>query len=75
MGLSRKDALKRLNGLAPEVEQHLEKIAADPESENVIHWISEIKSWLRQMEDVLPQVGRKTAAEWTARIAGWKARM
>jgi hypothetical protein len=75
MAMRRKDALKRLNGLYPLVEEHLQKIADDPTSRDVPHWTQEVNSWIRQMEDVLPHVGDNTAAEWSARIADWKARL
>jgi hypothetical protein len=37
--------------------------------------MNEINSWIKQMEDVLPHVGEKTAAEWLAKIAEWKAKL
>ncbi len=73
--MSRKQALKRLGGLAPIVEEHLAKIEDDPTSRDVPHWTAEILSWIKQMEDLLPHVGDKTAAEWLARIAEWKRRL
>ncbi len=75
MAMSRNDALKRLNGLGPMVQEHLEKIANNPGSQDVPHWTGEIDNWIKQMEDVLPHAGDKTAAEWAARIAEWKARL
>jgi hypothetical protein len=75
MAMSRKDALKRLNGLGPRVEEHLGKIANNPGSRDIPHWTGEIDTWIKQMEDVLPHVGDKTAAEWAAKIAEWKARL
>jgi phage shock protein PspC (stress-responsive transcriptional regulator) len=75
MAMSRKDALKRLNGLSPRVEEHLQKIANNPGSRDIPHWKGEAENWIRQMENVLPHVGEKTAAEWAARIAEWRARL
>ena len=75
MGISRKAALKRLDGLAPRVEDHLNKLADDPDGEDAAHWVLEVRGWIRQIEDLLPQVGSKTSAEWTSKIAGWKARI
>jgi hypothetical protein len=75
MAMSRKDALKRLNGLRPRVEGHLQKIANNPASKDVPHWTREIESWIRQMEDVLPHIGASTSAEWSRRIAEWNAKL
>jgi hypothetical protein len=72
MSISRKEALKRLNGLAPRIEEHLLKIANNPGSRDIPHWRGEITHWFKQMERLLPHVGGKTAGEWLARIAGWK---
>ena len=69
--MRRKDALRRLNGLSPQVEEHLGKIRDNPSGPDVPHWVTEIENWIRQMEAVLPYVGDKTAAEWTARIEQW----
>jgi hypothetical protein len=70
--LSRKAALIRLEGLAPEVEIHLAKIARSPGSRDVAHWRHEIVTWLRDMEAVLPAVGKKTGSEWEKRIQIWR---
>lgn len=71
MGMPRKDALKRLRSLSRQVECHLETIAADPGHAATPHHLHEIRNWLLQMEEVLRHVGKKTAAEWEARIAAW----
>jgi hypothetical protein len=73
--VNRKDALKRLDGLAPQVEEHLAKMAATPRSRSVPHWRKEVASWLEQMDRLLPALGKKTAAGWEERIAGWKAQL
>ncbi|OYV81877.1 MAG: hypothetical protein B7Z73_17600 [Planctomycetia bacterium 21-64-5] len=73
--MTRKDALKRLTGLAPRVDDHLERLAANPTSRDRPHWTGEIRNWIRQMEALLPAVGGKTAEKWRARIAEWKARL
>ena len=75
MAISRKDALKRWKGLAPQVEEHLQKIADNPASRDIPHWTAEINHWITQMENMLPHAGDKTAAEWAARIAEWKVRL
>ncbi len=73
--MTRKRALKRLDGLAPRVEEHLEKIHAEPSSGDVPHWVKEVESWIRQMEEMLPHVGQKTAEEWAHRIDAWKRQL
>jgi hypothetical protein len=75
MSMRRKDALKRLKGFVPNVEEHLQQIADNPTSRDVPHWIDEIKSWIRQMEKVLPHVGVRTANKWRAQIEEWKAKL
>jgi hypothetical protein len=75
MAISRKDALRRLTGLAPRVEEHLIKIADNPASPEVPHWTTEVDSWIKQMEHVLPHVGKKTSAGWRAKIAEWKDKL
>jgi len=72
MAMSRKDALNRLNGLKPLVEKHLKKIAENPASRDVPHWKGEIQTWLRDMEKVIPNVGKKTGTEWQDLINKYK---
>ena len=62
-------------GLSPRVEEHLEKIATNPESPSVSHWMHEVDDWLLQMEGMVPHVGKKTAAEWVARLEAWRLRL
>jgi hypothetical protein len=61
--------------LAPQIEEHLAKIEADPQSRDVPHWVKEINSWIGQMERIIPDTGDKTAEQWRARIDEWKARL
>jgi hypothetical protein len=68
MAIRRKDALKTLQGLAPQVDAHLEKIAAKPGHSSLSKWKGEIRTWLQQMEDLLPHVGKKTATAWQERL-------
>jgi hypothetical protein len=70
--MRRAKALERLEGLAPQVVKHLAKIAGNPEGREVPHWIKEISNWLNQMEAVLPYVGKKTGAQWSAKINEWR---
>lgn len=73
MATPRKRALKRLQGRVPEVERHLARIDETPEHSSTVKWKSEIRNWLREMEEVLPHVGKKTAAEWQVRIDAYRA--
>jgi len=73
--MNRKRALKRINGLAPRIEEHLIKIKDDPRSWDYSHWITEVNSWIEQVEEMLPAIGNRTSAEWRARIAEWKAQL
>jgi hypothetical protein len=73
--MRRKNALKRLSGLALKVDEHVQKIAADPTSRDAPHWQKEVETWIQQMEAVLLDVGEKTADAWAARIGQWKQQM
>ena len=75
MSIGRRKALERLAGLARQVEEHLAKLDEDPEALARDHWRREVRAWLAQAQAALPSVGRKTAAAWSARIAGWEARL
>jgi hypothetical protein len=72
MAISRAKALERLEGLAPRVEEHLAKIAQNPGHSSIPHWSHEVSNWLNQMEAMLPHVGKKTAADWAAKINQWR---
>lgn len=75
MGITRKDALRRLAGLAPRVIEHLEYLAEEPDSQDVPHWKHETRNWITQMEEVLHAVGKKTGAQWRDQINAWLARL
>ena len=72
MGQSRKEASDRLLELSPQVVHHLEKIRTRPEAWDWNHWRSEVREWLGRMEHVLDRIGKRTRAEWEARIDGWR---
>jgi hypothetical protein len=75
MVMKRKDALKRLRGLASQVKYHLEKMAANPKTREFPKWKREVRGWLMQMEELLHLIGKKTATEWVDIIAIWKNEM
>jgi hypothetical protein len=72
MAIPRSRALTRLQGLAPQVERHLAKLAQFPGSQAVRHWRSEIHALLNQMEQMIPHVGKATGAEWASQVAAWR---
>jgi hypothetical protein len=72
MAQSRKQALKHLHGWLRQVECHLEILAANPGDQATRHHQHEACNWLNQMEGVLRHVGKKTAAEWEARIRAYR---
>ena len=72
MGMSRKDALKRMHGLLPRVLEHLRKLKDDPDHESANHWRGETCTWIRTMEASLDSVGRKTAEEWQAQLDSFR---
>jgi Domain of unknown function (DUF4157) len=75
MAISRQQALNRMQGLTPRIEEHLAKIAADPRSQAVSHWRTEIHAWLGEIERLIPHVGKKTGAEWRSIVAEWRRRL
>jgi hypothetical protein len=73
MSRKRKDALEKIESHIAQLERHLERALAQPGHSSRKKWVSEALGWLVQMERLLPHVGKKTAAEWQARIDGWRA--
>ncbi len=72
MAISRKDALIRMNARVEGIETHLGKLAKEPGSQAANHWRVEIQNWIRETEDMLPHVGKRTAPKWAERIANWR---
>src|SRR5688572_26031961 len=71
MAISRKQALRRLEGLARAAAQHLEihipaLIGEHPE--NVPHWREEFSAWFAEMQRLTRHVGKRTAQHWNERI-------
>lgn len=75
MTLSRKDALRRLEGLRPQVEKHVNKLLKATDGPDANHWRSEIVGWLDEMERLASFTGRKTAASWFEIIGHWRKRL
>jgi hypothetical protein len=71
--MKRSHALRLIECLVPRVEEHLAKLAASPEHSSRSHWKREVWAWLRKIEALVRHVGKKTGAEWEARIAAWRA--
>lgn len=75
MAISRSKALKRLRGLRKTIEEHLGLLTENPHALPGDHWRGEVRSWIRQAEDMVPHVGKKTGAEWILQISDWKSRL
>jgi len=75
MAMPRKKALERIENLTPELEKHLEKIVSQPGSRDVSHWRTEARGWIKAIEAVAPDTGKKTSAELATKIAQWKRRL
>jgi RHS repeat-associated protein len=80
MALSRQQALNRLAGLEDAVSWHLDKhipetIGKAPTA--VPHWRREVGGFLDEMERLAnsPNVGKKTTAEWQAKISEMRTRL
>jgi cob(I)alamin adenosyltransferase len=73
MTTPRKRALNRLEKFALRMDEHLSKIASDRGHSSSAHWKHEVRNWLRQMQEELPHVGKKTATQWQARIDACRA--
>jgi hypothetical protein len=74
MSMSRKEALKRVQGLALRVEEHLNKLESRPDHLASSHWRHEVRNWLRQIGEALPALGGRTAEEWSERLRDWVRR-
>jgi hypothetical protein len=78
MAMSRAKALERAEGQVFELENHFNKIARNidnPGCRTINHWKGEIRSFIQNIEDVIPHMGKKTGAEWATRVAEWKSRL
>jgi hypothetical protein len=71
MAIPSKRALLRLVKFSARIEVHLQKIASKPGDREIPHWKHEGRGWLRQMEEALTHVGKKTSAAWQSRIASY----
>jgi hypothetical protein len=75
MAIPRKDALKRLGSLLPEIDKHIQALTSEPKNTAVAHWKHECRNWLIQIEEMLPHVGKKTSAKWRAIVEDRKAKL
>jgi len=73
MAIPRKRALNRVVGFSARIEEHLQMIASKPGDREVPHWKTEVRGWLRQLEEALTHVGKKTSAKWQSRVASYWA--
>lgn len=73
MARTRREALDKIESFVAGVEEHLAMLAAAPNQSAGPHWRHEVRTWLRDMEALLRHVGKKTSAQWQARIDTWRA--
>lgn len=78
MALSRKQALRRLQGLQDAVLWHLDEhipkeIGKAPEA--IVYWRKEVGSFLDEMQRLSEFTGIRTAADWRVKIAIMRQRM
>jgi hypothetical protein len=66
--------LQRAETLALRIEEHLAYLDEDPNNEAAEHWRHEIRVFTDQIRDLLPQMGKKTAAGWQGRLDAWQRR-
>jgi hypothetical protein len=64
-----------MEGLSANVIEHLAKIAAQPRSRDVPHWIKETQAWIAEIERLTQHVVQKTGQKWASRIAAWKVQL
>jgi hypothetical protein len=78
MAIPRKKALERLEGLEEAVLYHLDDhipstIGKSPQ--DIPHWRDEVNAFLDQMDALAMHVGKKTGAEWRARVTEMRGRL
>ncbi|HWE35408.1 MAG TPA: hypothetical protein VG406_02465 [Isosphaeraceae bacterium] len=72
MSIRREKALGRMKGLAARIEEHLDKLANEPENLAAEHWRFETVNRIAQVEALNRHVGAKTGADWEQKITAWK---
>ncbi len=78
MALSRKQALKRLEGEEEAIRYHLDKhipelIGKRPQT--VDYWRREVSKHIDKLEELAEKVGGKTADEWRQKVAEYRRRL
>ncbi len=46
MGLTRKQTIRRINGLSKKIDEHLAKIQQQLHSVSAAHWRTEVETWI-----------------------------
>jgi hypothetical protein len=72
VAITRKQALNRIEGLVPQIEEHVRKLTESPHDEAAGHWRAELRSWLAEVRQLLTHVGKRTAARWEPRLQAWE---
>ncbi len=66
------EAIEDIDDLIKHVEEHLETLWENPFAQEVPHWRDEVNTALDKMENKLKYLGKKSYAEWRAKIDGWR---
>jgi hypothetical protein len=58
------DAVKRAEGLEPQIRKHLGWIEDEPNGPAANHWRGEVKGWLDQIREATKRMGQRTGDKW-----------
>jgi hypothetical protein len=72
VGISRKNALARINSLINRIVEHLSFLQDEIFSIAYHHWRHEILNWIAEVEFLARVVGRRTASEVMSHVTKWK---
>ncbi|MCA9269812.1 MAG: hypothetical protein KDA41_15130 [Planctomycetales bacterium] len=78
MGVSRKQAWRRMRGLELTLLEHLDNHVPALLHENpdaAPHWRQEMNAWIAEIERLAQYTGKRTSDEWKARTAGYRIRV
>jgi len=64
MYLGRAQAIQKAAELQAKIEIHFHKLSENPLSRDVNHWKGEISGWMKQINEYIRHMPRKTAQTW-----------